>query len=168
MRGLSITKGRVVSLKWRNSTVSTLTEWLLFSLQVVSDSCDPMDSHPPGSSVHGISQSRILEWVAISFFWGSSWPRVQTCISCIGRWILYRSAVGKQLYDCVVVGSLSCVWLFATPWAAARQAFLSFTISRSLLKLMSIDLVMPSNYLILCCPLLTTNVTSRHHVPLYW
>ena len=42
----------------------------------------------------------------------------------------------------------------ATPWTAARQAFLSFTISRSLLKLMSIELVMPSNHLILCCPLL--------------
>ena len=42
----------------------------------------------------------------------------------------------------------------ATPWTAARQASLSFTISRSLLKLMSIESVMPSNHLILCCPLL--------------
>ena len=48
----------------------------------------------------------------------------------------------------------SCVQFFATPWTAACQASLSFTISRSLLKLMSIELVMPSNYLILCCPLL--------------
>ena len=45
----------------------------------------------------------------------------------------------------VVVQSLSCVQLFATPWTAACQASLSFTISRSLLKLMSIELVMPSN-----------------------
>ena len=44
--------------------------------------------------------------------------------------------------------------LFVTPWTAARQASLSFTISRSLLKLTSIELVMPSNHLILCCPLL--------------
>ena len=44
--------------------------------------------------------------------------------------------------------------LFATPWTAARQAPLSFTISRSLLKLMSIESVMPSNHLISCCPLL--------------
>ena len=43
---------------------------------------------------------------------------------------------------------------FATPWTAARQASLSFTISRSLLKFMSIVSVMPSNHLILCCPLL--------------
>ena len=54
----------------------------------------------------------------------------------------------------VVVQSLSHVWLFVTPWTAACQAFLSFTISWSLLKLMSIELVMPSNHLILCCPLL--------------
>ena len=46
--------------------------------------------------------------------------------------------------------SLSCVRLFATPWAAARQASLSFTNSWSLLKLMSIESVMPSNHLILC------------------
>ena len=50
--------------------------------------------------------------------------------------------------------SLSRVQLFATPWSAARQASLSFTISWSLLKLMSIQSVMPSNHLILCCPLL--------------
>ena len=48
----------------------------------------------------------------------------------------------------------SCVQFYATPWTAACQASLSFTISWSLLKLMSIELVMPSNYLILCCPLL--------------
>ena len=53
-----------------------------------------------------------------------------------------------------VVQSLSHVLLFATPWTAARQASLSFTISWSLLKLMSIESVMPSNHLILCRPLL--------------
>ena len=54
----------------------------------------------------------------------------------------------------IVVQSLSCVQLFVTPWTAAHQAFLSFTISQSFLKLMSIELVMPSNHLILCWPLL--------------
>ena len=48
----------------------------------------------------------------------------------------------------------SCVWLFATPWTAARQASLSITNAQSWLKLMSIESVMPSNHLILCCPLL--------------
>ena len=50
--------------------------------------------------------------------------------------------------------SLSCVQLFVTPWTAAHQAFLSITNSQSLLKLMSIELVLPSNHLILCRPLL--------------
>ena len=54
---------------------------------------------------------------------------------------------------CQSVQSLSQVRLFATPWTAARQASLSITNSRSLLKLMSIELVMPSNHLTLCHPL---------------
>ena len=53
-----------------------------------------------------------------------------------------------------IVQSLSHVRLLATPWIAARRANLSFTIPQSLLKLMSIESVMPSNHLILCCPLL--------------
>ena len=55
---------------------------------------------------------------------------------------------------CVVVQLLGCVRLFETPWTAAHLAFLFFTISQSLLKLMSIKSVMPSNYFILRCPLL--------------
>ena len=54
----------------------------------------------------------------------------------------------------VVVQSLSRVWLFVTPWTAAHQSSLSFTISQSLLKLMSIESVMPSYHLVLCHPLL--------------
>ena len=52
------------------------------------------------------------------------------------------------------VQSLSCVWLFVTPWTAACQASLSITNSQSLLKLKSIESMMPSNHLILCHPLL--------------
>ena len=54
----------------------------------------------------------------------------------------------------VIVQLLSCVQLFVTPWSAAHEVSLSFTISQSLLKFMSIELMMPSNHLILCCPLL--------------
>ena len=54
----------------------------------------------------------------------------------------------------ISVQLLSCVWLFVTPWTAVCQASLSITNSQSLLKLMSIESVMPSNHLILCCPLL--------------
>ena len=49
----------------------------------------PMDRSPPGSSVLGVFQARILECVAISYFRGSSQPRYQTHVSCIDRWILY-------------------------------------------------------------------------------
>ena len=63
----------------------------------------------------------------------------------------YNSRQGKNQYS---VQSLGHVWLFATPWTVALQASLSITNSQSLLKLMSIELVMPANYLILCRPLL--------------
>ena len=53
-----------------------------------------------------------------------------------------------------VVQSLSRIWLFESPWTAARQVSLSFTISQSLLKLMAIESVTLPNHLILCCPLL--------------
>ena len=52
----------------------------------------PMDCSPPGSSVHGISQARVLEWVAIPFFRESSQPQDRTCVSWIGRQILYHWA----------------------------------------------------------------------------
>ena len=57
-----------------------------------------------------------------------------------------------------VVQLLSHSWVFATPWTALQQASLSFTISWSLFKLVSIELMMPSNHLIFCCPLLLPSV----------
>ena len=61
---------------------------------------------------------------------------------------------GALLLVLAVVQSLNCIWLFETQWTAARQASLSFTVSQSFLKPVSIESVMPSNHLILCCPLL--------------
>ena len=53
----------------------------------MSDSCDPMDCCSPGSSVHGILQARILEWVAMASSRGSSWPRDRTHVSlCLLHW----------------------------------------------------------------------------------
>ena len=77
------------------------------------------------------------------------------------------------------VQSLSCVRLFATPWTAARQASLSITNFRGPPKPMSIESVMPSNHLILCCPLLLPSIfpsirvfsnESAFHIrwPEYW
>ena len=62
--------------------------------------------------------------------------------------------VDKDSIIIVIVQSLSWVRLFVTPWTAAHQASLSFTISQSSLRLISIELMMPSNHLILCCSLL--------------
>ena len=62
--------------------------------------CDPMDSSPPGSSVHGILQARILEWVTISFSRGSSWPREQTHICSAGRFFTTEPP-GKPEWDTI-------------------------------------------------------------------
>ena len=55
--------------------------------------CEPMECSPPGSSVRGISQVRIMEWVAISFSRESSWPRDWNSGSCTGRQVLYHWAM---------------------------------------------------------------------------
>ena len=86
---------------------------------------------------------------------------LMTSSYCIGQGIIFTilwyAILEKNMRKNVQFSSfqlLSHVWLFATPWTAAHQASLSITISQSLLKLMSIMSVMPSNHLILCCPLL--------------
>ena len=77
--------------------------------------CNPMDCSLPGSSVHGISQARILEWVAISSSRGDSWLRDPTHISCIGRRILYHWATREAQ-----VGSLpkqlNSMWLISVAY----------------------------------------------------
>ena len=68
--------------------------------------CNPMDCSLPGSSVHGIFQKSILEWIAISFSKGSSQPRDLTRVSCIGRQILYHWSAWeahKNMYMCTTV-----------------------------------------------------------------
>ena len=91
---------------------------------------------------------------------------VSVCIS-----VLFRERM--SIY--ISVQSLSRVRLFATPWTAARQASLFITNSRSLLRLISIELVMPSSHLILCLPLLllpsiipSIRVFSNESVPHIW
>ena len=90
-----------VTRQWRPERVlaavlphrlSWMAVLLLFSRWVVSDSLQPMDCSPPGSSVRGIVQARILERVATSFSRGSSPHRDQTLVSNTGRWIHYHCA----------------------------------------------------------------------------
>ena len=91
---------------------------------------------------------RILEWVGYPFSSRYSWSRNRTRVPCIAGGFFTNWAIREALQ------SLSHVQLFATAWTAAQQASLSFTISWSLLKSISIELVIPSNHLILCCSLL--------------
>ena len=98
------------------------------SLQLCPTLCNPVDCSPPGSSVHGIFQSRILEWVAISSSGGSSWPRDQThvsYVSCIvGQFFTtepLRKPIIYLIYSIKVrnwkdFGSwMKCRWLFPFP-----------------------------------------------------
>ena len=73
-----------------------------------------------------------------------------------GKTLISEFHFGDNTWSQIIssLQSLSHVWLFATPWTAARQASLSIINSRSLLRLMSIESVMPSKHLILCLPLL--------------
>ena len=94
-----------------------------------------------------------------NYFWWSSFPdayrnlTIPLKLKTIRQSIFRTSCMDLSLLNrCIEVSlqSLSHVWLFATPWTAACQASLSITNSQSLLKLKSIELVMPSNHLILC------------------
>ena len=128
--------------------------------------CDAMDCGLPGSSVHGILQTRILEGVVIPFSKGSSWPRDWTQVSCIaGGFFTIWASREAPWYECIPsnlicwnltpkvmalgdgvlwkwfssVQLLSCVRLFATPRTAARQASLSIANYKSTPKPRSIE-----------------------------
>ena len=81
--------------------------------------CDPMDFSSAGSSVRGILQARILDWVAISFSRGSSWPRDQTWVSYIAGgfftiWAI-TEILKKILYISLIVSTLCTLWPHPTP-----------------------------------------------------
>ena len=95
--------------------------------------------HPSPPSHHRSPIKPPLAWLVMQSFPDHSITQI--------RWTRHASGLSS-------VQSLSHVWLFGTPWTAARQASLSITNSGSLLKLMSIESAMPSNHFILCCPLL--------------
>ena len=97
--------------------------------------------------------SYILKFICLSH---SVHVCVCTCM-CMIVWLTFlvnHKLIKAGTLSVFVIQLLSHVWLFVTPWTAAHQDPLFFTICLSLLKLMSIELVMPSNHLILCCPLL--------------
>ena len=111
-----------------------------------------MDCSPPGFSVHGISQARILECAAISFSRGSSWPRVfLTWVSCIGRWILYHCATWEAPGDpdppaITALTTYTQDWHLGYPQNPFPSDYISVCIRRGLwAKLpMTIIIIMPS------------------------
>ena len=99
------------------------------------------------------SRASLLSIYTISLEW--SFLTTSTHVICQFCKVFFKKDMFVHfIQHVVVVQSLSHVQLFVTPWTAACQASLSFTISQSLLKLMSIESVMPSNHFILCCLLL--------------
>ena len=106
---------------------------------VMYDSLRPMGCSLPGSSVHGVLQRRILEWVAILYPGDLCDPGIETGSPALQADSLPSEPLGKYTYSFSSVQSLSHVPLFATPWTAA--------------SLMSTESVMPSHHLILCHPL---------------
>ena len=111
----------------------------------------------------------------------SAFLRIRKITSVLGSWTWWKDLkYTVSIIQFSSVQSLSRVWLFATPWISARQESLSISNSRSSLKLMSIESVMPSNHLILCHPLLllpsifpsirvfSNESTLRIRCPKYW
>ena len=139
--------------------------WFAFPIVRVcscSTLCDPMDCSPTGCSVSGVSQESILEWVAISFSRGSSWPREEE-LGCV----LWIKGKGEE----VMKHKPLRVWCFSRPSsvqcssvAQYVQLFSTHGLQHArpprpsptprAFKLMSIESVMPSNHLILWRPLL--------------
>ena len=102
-------RGSCCVLQLNKSNISART-WKC-ELQLCFTLCDPRDCSPPGFSVHGILQARILEWIDVSFSRGSSLSRDQThisCISCISSRILYHRAAGEALIKCLWKEEVSC------------------------------------------------------------
>ena len=142
------------SATWYGKKRKTDTGFKDLSVLKVCD-CKILRSHllRPSLKLHNTQKLGITDCMHLSFlcFLVPMWA---------GRlWNIYLlGQETSQLNQLGSVQSLSYVQLFVTPWTAAHQASLSITNSRSLLKLRSIELVMPSNHLILCHPLLPTSV----------
>ena len=143
-----------------------------------------MNHSPPGSSVHEILQAIILEWVAISFSRGFSWPRdgtVSLVPHALAAGFFTKNATWEaQGFPVSVQFSRAVVYDSATPWTTAHQVSLPITSSFSSPKPMSVESVMPSNYLTLCHPLLlllsifpsirvfSNESALRIRWPMYW
>ena len=102
--------------------------------------CDLMECNPPGSSFCGISQARILEWIAISSSRGYSWPRDWTPVSCICRQILYHWATWEAcLVGYIYLNAFLTCSIFSLQWI--YQDITSLEIEEDLVFLWSLYLM---------------------------
>ena len=94
-----------------------INTWWWLSRSVMSDSCDPTDCSPPGSSVHGSLQARILEWIAIPFSRGSSQPGDWTCVSCVtGRFFALWTTLLHLLFKGSLMKTSWWMWGNTSMW----------------------------------------------------
>ena len=121
----------------------------VLSHSVVSNSfCVSMNCSPAGFSVNGISQVRILEWVAIAYFRLSFQPRDQACISCVGEWVLYHWATWEARichlqcrFFCPGTGSCSSFCWWVSP---VRSDFLHLLVCPSSVGDQGVSFALPS------------------------
>ena len=129
-------------------------------------------SPKPAHLLHG--QNKGVKWERGGYHYVCIFKTLMMALIFIfpGIWIFWAEYTSREgtflgssilVFIFVVVQSLSPVWFFETPWTAAHQAWLSFTISWSLLNLMSIKSVIPSNHLILCHSTSSPALSLSHH-----
>ena len=121
-------RGRLPIRLTKSSAFGLCCAVLCLAAQLCLTLCDPMDCSPPGSSVHGIYQARILECVAMPSSRGSSWPRNQTQVSCIaGRffivWVTREAPICRFLNFKRALSALKigCVWQALCFWATRED-----------------------------------------------
>ena len=161
----------LLSTSYYSSRLTYLRAMLCFHYQNKQTNKQNLKSKDsfPGISVEAWQGSEGGTWVQsslLSMFSGSSSP-----IYLFKKFLLPQSSIHglADLFKltAVVIQSLSHVWLFVTPWTAACQTSLSFTVCWSFLKLMSIESVVPSNHLILCHPLSSPALNFSQHQGLF-
>ena len=114
-----ICQGGIQGMKNKSVISRNFAVYLLGSVRLF---CDPTDCSPPGSSVHGIFQTIIPEWVAIPFCRGSSWPRDGTHVSCLTGFF-----TAEPLY--ISSKWVIMLWVIDLPWGVPFSCFLSLKYS---------------------------------------
>ena len=99
-------------------TITQIKSWKALVTQSCPTLRNLMDCSPPGSSVHEISEARILEWVAVSFSWEYSWPRDQTQVSCIAGgfftiWVIREAII---LYIYIYICMYVYIYIYSLPF----------------------------------------------------